>query len=73
MQGGENKKMQEKLREQVKIAKALYGKDFNFTYKDIAEMLNMNINSFYNWLSGYYDLGKTKENELKAFLNDLLY
>lgn len=63
--------MQEKIREQVKIIKAIYGKDF--TYKDIAGMLNININSFYNWLNGYYNLGKEKEKILKAFLEDLLY
>lgn len=38
--------MQEILRKQVKVVKALYGEDF--TYKDIAKMLDININSFYN-------------------------
>lgn len=38
--------MQEKLREQVKIIKALYGDIYR--YKDIAEYLEININSFYN-------------------------
>lgn len=63
--------MQEILRKQVKVIKALYGEDF--TYKDIAEMLEININSFYNWLNNYYDLGKEKEKQLQQFVNDILY
>lgn len=63
--------MQENLRKQVKVVKALYGEDF--TYKDIAEMLEININSFYNWLNNYYDLGREKEKVLQAFVNDILY
>lgn len=63
--------MQEILRKQVKVIKALYGEDF--TYKDIAEMLEININSFYNWLNNYYDLGREKEKVLQAFVNDILY
>lgn len=63
--------MQEILRKQVKVVKALYGEDF--TYKDIAEMLDININSFYNWLNNYYDLGREKEKQLQQFVNDILY
>lgn len=63
--------MQEKLREQVKILKATNGDIYK--YKDIAEMLDMNINSFYNWLNGYYNLGTDKERKLQDFLNDILF
>lgn len=63
--------MQENLRKQVKVVKALYGEDFK--YKDIAEMLEININSFYNWLNNYYDLGKEKEKVLQDFVNNILY
>ena len=52
--------MQEKLRKEVKIIKALQ----NITYKEFAEDLEINRNSFYNWLSGQYDLSKEKENRL---------
>lgn len=62
--------MQEILRKQVKVIKALYGEDF--TYKDIAEMLEININSFYNWLNNYYDLGRERK-QLQQFVNDILY
>ena len=63
--------MQENLRKQVKIVKALYGKDF--TYKDIADMLEININSFYNWLNGSYDFGRQKAKKLQIWLNDILF
>lgn len=62
--------MQEKLREQVKIVKAMYGDIYR--YIDIADFLEMNINSFYNWLSGYYELGRKKEKQLQDLLNDIL-
>lgn len=62
--------MQKKLRDQVKIVKALYGDIF--TYKDFADYLNININSFYNWLNGYYNLGKEKEEKLQVLINDIL-
>lgn len=63
--------MQDNLRMQIKIIKAIYG-DL-YTYKDIANYLEININSFYNWLSASYNLGESKENKLKGFVNDILY
>lgn len=63
--------MQENLREQIKIIKALYGDIY--TYKDIAKMLNININSFYNWLNGKYNLGSNKVKLLNEFINDILF
>ena len=58
--------MQDKLRNQVKIMKALYGDIY--TYQDIADYLDIKINSFYNWLNGYYELGESKEAKLKELL-----
>ena len=52
--------MQDILRKKVKVLKALQ----NVTYTEIAEDLEINRNSFYNWLSGQYDLSKEKENRL---------
>lgn len=52
--------MQDNLRKKVKVLKALQ----NVTYTEIAEDLEINRNSFYNWLSGQYDLSKEKENRL---------
>lgn len=62
--------MQEKLREQVKIIKALYGDIYR--YKDIAEYLEININSFYNWLNNQYNLSYEKEKKLQNFINDII-
>ena len=42
-----------------------------FTYKDLAEMLDMSVNSFYNWLNGTYNLGYGKSKALENFLNDI--
>lgn len=61
--------MQENLRQQTKVLKALYGDIF--TYKEIANYLEMNINSFYNWLNGAYDLGDKKAKKLQEILNDI--
>lgn len=62
--------MQENLRIQVKLVKALYGDIFS--YKDIADLLQININSFYNWLNGAYNLSREKEKLLQLWLNDVL-
>lgn len=61
---------QEELRKACKIFKALC--DDIFTYKDLAEVINININSFYNWLNGYYQLSYGKAKELKNFIYNVL-
>lgn len=61
---------QNNLRKQIRIVKALYSEDF--TYKDFADYLNININSFYNWINGAYELGYTKEKKLQTIVNDIL-
>jgi len=60
---------QKNLRKFCKIIKSL-NDDF-FTYKDIAEMLDISVNSFYNWLNGAYDLSYNKAKELEIFLHNL--
>lgn len=57
--------MQENLRKQVKLLKALQ----NVSYKEIAEYLEINKNSFYNWLKGYYDFSTEKEQRLIEILS----
>lgn len=57
------------LRKFCKMCKAL--NDDIFTYKDLAEMLDMSVNSFYNWLNGTYNLGSGKSKTLENFLNDI--
>ena len=61
--------MQENLRKQVKLLKALQ----DISYKEIAEYLEINKNSFYNWLKGYYDFSAEKEQrliEILSFITD---
>lgn len=57
--------MQENLRKQVKLLKALQ----NVSYKEIAEYLEINKNSFYNWIKGYYDFSIEKEQRLTEILS----
>ena len=59
--------MQDKLRKEVKQLKA-----FNdITYKEISEYLEIQKNSFYNWLRGYYDLSDEKTDRLKEIICNL--
>lgn len=60
---------QKNLRKFCKINKTL--NDDWLTYKDIAEMLDMSVNSFYNWLNGSYNLSYNKAKELEIFLHNL--
>ena len=60
---------QDNLRKQVKLAKAC--NDWIY-YKDFAETLDMNINSFYNWLNNEYDLSKKKAAKLEDIVIDLI-
>lgn len=52
--------MQEKLRKEVKLLKALQG----ISYNEIAGYLEVHRNSFYNWLKGYYNLSAENEKRL---------
>ena len=52
--------MNEKLRNEVKLLKALQG----ISYKEIAGFLEIRQDSFYNWLKGYYNLGEEKQRRL---------
>ena len=56
--------MQTELREKVRIFKIIKKK----SYKEIAKELNININSFYNWLNEHYELGEEKERVLQGIL-----
>lgn len=56
------------LRKKVKLLKAT-GAIVN--YYEIAELLEMTEKSFYNWLSGYYELGEKKRKLLIQIEQDL--
>lgn len=57
------------LRQRVKLAKA-YNDDWS--YKMMAEVINITDHAFYNWLNGYYELSRSKEAELSCLIDDLL-
>lgn len=59
--------MNDYLRKEVKLLKALQG----ISYKEIAEYLEIRQESLYNWLCGYYELGKNKQMRLSEIINDL--
>ena len=59
--------MNEKLRKDVKMLKAIQG----ITYKEIAEHLEINTKSFYNYLNNQYDLSIEKQKRLREII-DLL-
>ena len=52
--------MQDELRKQVKLLKALQG----ISYTEIAEHLEIHRNSLYNWLNQQYSLSAEKESRL---------
>ncbi len=60
---------QDYLRQMVRYVKAL---DIGFGYKEIAQILGIHTNSFYNWLRGAYDFGQERRMELEGLLQDLL-
>ena len=62
-------KRQDKLRQQVKIAKAL-NDEWNF--KAMSEVIQISVHSFYNWLNGSYELSYNKEKELENLISDLI-
>lgn len=59
--------MNEYLRKQVKLLKAVQ----DVTYKEIAEYLEIRIDSMYSWLSGYYDFGQKKQERLLDIIANL--
>ena len=60
---------QQWLRRQTKIAKAC---NEDILYKDFADYLEINVNSFYNWLNGYYQLSTDKAKKLEEIVIDLI-
>ena len=59
--------MQNKLRQQVKILKALQG----INYKELALYIEITHNSFYSWLNGYYNLSIEKAERLQQVIDTL--
>ena len=59
--------MNEYLRKEVKLLKALQG----ISYKEIAEFLEIRQDSLYNWLCGSYELGTQKQKRLNEIIETL--
>lgn len=56
----------DKLRQQIKLLKALGAIK---SYHEIAKLLQISRNGFYNWLNGYYNLSYSKKSNLIKFIN----
>ena len=59
--------MNNELREQVKLLKALQG----ITYKELAEHLEIKVNSLYSWLRGNYDFSEKRLSMLQNVITNL--
>lgn len=59
--------MNEYLRKQVKLLKALQG----ISYKELASYIEIKQDSFYSWLAGYFELSAEKQKLLKQILDTL--
>lgn len=59
--------MQENLRKQVKMLKALQ----NISYTEIAELLEISRSAMYNWLKEQYNLSQTKADRLQEIIETL--
>ena len=59
----------EKLREQVKLCK-VYNPEWS--YKQLAEVIEITPHAFYNWLNGYYELSDRRARKLRELLSDLM-
>lgn len=68
---GRNKlmKQQNKLRQDVRIAKAL---NEDWSYKKMSDVIDISVNAFYNWLNGAYELSEKKERQLKDLVSNLI-
>ena len=59
--------MNNELRKQVKLLKALQG----ISYKEIAEYLEIKVDSFYSWLRGNYDFSEKRLSMLQNVIVNL--
>jgi ribosome-binding protein aMBF1 (putative translation factor) len=54
---------QDELRKQCRIAKAVSNNELSF--KELAQAININDYSFYNWINGSYELSDKKARYLQ--------
>ena len=58
---------QQNIRTRLKIAKI---QDNDFSYKDIAQMIDIKVTSLYNFLNGAFNLSQQKARYLSNWLSD---
>lgn len=58
---------QKNIRTRLKIAKI---EDNDFSYSDIADMLDIKVGSVYNFLNGAFNLSQKKAKYLDSWLSD---
>ena len=59
--------MNNELRKQVKLLRALQG----ISYKEIAEYLEIKVDSLYSWLRGNYDFSEKRLSMLQNVITNL--
>ena len=59
--------MNNELRKQVKLLKALQG----ISYKELAEYLEIKVDSLYSWLRGNYDFSEKRLSMLQNIITNL--
>ncbi len=59
--------MNNELRKQVKLLKALQG----ITYKELAKYLEIKVDSLYSWLRGNYDFSEKRLSMLQNVITNL--
>ena len=59
--------MNDELRRKVKELKVYQ----DITYKELAEYLEIQRNSFYKWHKGYYNFSQEKQQQLTDIINNL--
>lgn len=61
----------EKLRKDCKITKIITENEY--TFEDMAGVIDITIGGFYNWLSGAYELKSDKFKKLRGFIDDIIH
>lgn len=46
----------------------LKAKELIFSYKELAELMEISKGSFYNWLNGYFDLSIERQKHLQGII-----
>lgn len=61
---------QDELRKKIKMLPIITDNDF--TLRDVAGFINIDINSLYNYINKQYNLKQANYNKLNDFINEIL-